>query len=254
MENEQTPNLSLIRTQDDAAKYPAQYYPPPDSSPYLHELEEDDSINFLDYWRVVVKRRWIILTITMAVLAVAAITTWKAIPIYRSTIKIQIDPEQTNVLPFKDTVEPTASYAQSQEYLQTQFKVLESKTLAARVIKALNLENNESFVGPKTPAKSKTVGWFRGLFGSAKKEENETEPAAAEEPARRCEFCKPRSEARRPGGESAGERIHWYEFPNQVRCHQHCIGFPQNTNDRYAGKCGEVGRGIGPIQPAERHL
>ncbi len=181
MENEQNPNLSLIRTQNDAAKTPVQYYAPPDSSPYMHEPEEDDSVNLLDYWRVVVKRRWTILTITVAVLAVAAIATWKATPIYRSTIKIQIDPEQTNVLPFKDTVEPTASYAQSQEYLQTQFKVLESKTLAARVIKALNLESNESFVALKAPAKSKSAGWFRGLFGSDNKEAPETDRAALEE-------------------------------------------------------------------------
>jgi polysaccharide biosynthesis transport protein len=174
MENEQTPNLSLIHAQD-LAKYPAQYYPPQETPMYLHEPEEDDSINLLDYWRVIVKRRWTILTAIAAVLIIAAISTWKATPIYRSTIKIQIDPEQTNVLPFKDTVEPTAGYAQSQDYLQTQFKVLESKTLAARVIKALNLEHDKSFVESSRPeAKSKTLEWVRGWFGEDKNEE-ETE-------------------------------------------------------------------------------
>jgi polysaccharide biosynthesis transport protein len=181
MENEQTPNLSLIRAQD-SAKYPAQYYPAPETPVYLHESEEDDSINLLDYWRVVVKRRWTILTAVAAVLTIATISTWKATPIYRSTIKIQIDPEQTNVLPFKDTIEPTASYAQSQDYLQTQFKVLESKTLAARVIMALDLEHNKSFVGASKPeAKSKTLEWVRSWFGSGEKEDVETDPAALQE-------------------------------------------------------------------------
>jgi polysaccharide biosynthesis transport protein len=176
MENDQTPNQtpnqSLIRAQD-AAKLPAQYYPAPESLGYLRETEEEDSINLLDYWRVLVKRRWTILTITFAVLIVTAIATWKSTPIYRSTIKIQIDPEQTNVLPFKDTVEPTASYAQSQDYLQTQFKILESKTLAERVIRTLNLDKNPSFVGNSKPtAKSKVVEWANGLLGD-KEEESE---------------------------------------------------------------------------------
>jgi polysaccharide biosynthesis transport protein len=179
MENEQTPNLSLIRTQE-WSKYPAQYYPPPESPAHLYESDEDDSIDLLDYWRVVVKRRWTILTAMAVVLTIAAISTWKATPIYRSTIKIQIDPEQTNILPFKDTIEPTAGYAQGQDYLQTQFKVLESKTLAARVIKALDLENNKDFVeAAKEEPKSKTLGWVRSWFGSSKQEEeNEADIAA----------------------------------------------------------------------------
>jgi polysaccharide biosynthesis transport protein len=181
MENEQNPNLSLIRAQD-WAKHPTQYYPAQESPAYLYESEEDESINLLDYWRVIVKRRWTILTAMAAVLVIAAIATWKATPIYRSTIKIQIDPEQTNVLPFKDTVEPTASYAQSQDYLQTQFKVLESKTLAARVIKALDLENNRDFAGTsKAEPKSKTLEWVRSWFGAGQKEGVETDPSAAEE-------------------------------------------------------------------------
>ena len=84
---------------------------------------------------------WLILLIT-------AIATWKATPIYRATIKLQIDPEQQSVLPFKEApIDPGSTYAQSQEYLQTQFKVLESKSLAERVIKAMNLETNPALLG-----------------------------------------------------------------------------------------------------------
>ncbi len=181
MENEQTPNHSLIRAQD-LAKYPAHYYPPPESSASRYESEEDEAINLLDYWRVIVKRRWTILTAVAAVLIIASISTWKAIPIYRSTIKIQIDPEQAGVLPFKDTVEPTASYAQSQDYLQTQIKVLESKTLAARVINALDLGNNKGFVGTsKSEPKSKTMEWFRSWFGANQEEEENADIAANQE-------------------------------------------------------------------------
>jgi polysaccharide biosynthesis transport protein len=166
MENEQNPpNQSLIRAQD-ANRYPAHYYPPPEYPGYGQDFGEEDSVNLLDYWRVLVKRRWTILTFTAVVLAFTAITTFKAVPIYRSTIKVQIDPEQSNLLPFKETGDMGSTYSLSQEYLQTQFKVLESQTLAARVIKSLNLDSDPVFLSEAKPtARSKTSQWVRDLLG-----------------------------------------------------------------------------------------
>jgi len=180
MENEQNPNQSLVRAQD-AARLPAYYYPPPDAVGYGHPLEEEEGINLLDYWRVLVKRRWTILTFAFVVLAVTAIATWKATPTYRAAIKIQIDPEQSNVLPFKGADEIGSNYAQSQEYLQTQFKVLESQTLVERVIRVLDLDKHQKFLEEAKPAvKSKTAKWFQDTFGIGEKEDESDDPAAVE--------------------------------------------------------------------------
>ena len=181
MENEGKPNQSLIRTQD-ASKLPVYYYPPPESLGYVREQEEEESINLLDYWRVLVKRRWTILTFIFVVVAITAIATWKADPIYRAVIRIQIDPEQSNLLPFKETAEIGSNYAQSQEYLQTQFKVLESQTLAERVIRVLNLDKNKAFMEEVKPeAKSRTFQWFHDIFGLNQKENKSDDPASIEE-------------------------------------------------------------------------
>jgi polysaccharide biosynthesis transport protein len=170
---------SLIRAQD-AARLPALYHPVPES-PVYGEPQEAEQVNFLDYWRVLVKRRWTILALTFAVVAITAIATWKATPIYRSTIRIQIDPEQQNVLPFKDSQEIGSTYAQSQEYLQTQFKVLESKTLAGRVIRVLNLDTNTSFAKEVDPAtRSKTMEWIRDVFGLNDQDNQEKDGRAAD--------------------------------------------------------------------------
>lgn len=179
--NDHVQSQSLIRAQD-AARFPAHYYPPPEGAGYLREPEEEEKINLLDYWRVLVKRRWTILSFVFAVLAITAIATWKATPVYRSTIKLQIDPEQQSLLPFKEAQDFGSSYAQSQEYLQTQFKVLESKTLAARVIKALDLDTNPQFVEESMPsAKSKTIEFVENLFGlSDKKDDKNTDSAMTE--------------------------------------------------------------------------
>jgi polysaccharide biosynthesis transport protein len=180
MENEQNPTQSLIRAQD-AARLPAYYYPPPESSPYGYGHEDEEGVDLRDYWRVLVKRRWTILTFTFVVVAITAIITWKATPTYRAVIQIQIDPEQSNLLPFKETAEIGSNYAQSQEYLQTQFKVLESQTLAARVIKVLNLDTNPAFLEEAKPvSRSKTIRWFKDIFSLSEKEDKNEDSARAE--------------------------------------------------------------------------
>jgi polysaccharide biosynthesis transport protein len=183
MENEQNPpNQALIRAQD-AARYPAHYYPPPEYPGYAQDFAEDDQVNLLDYWRVLVKRRWAILTFTAVVLTSTAIATWKAAPVYRSTIKIQIDPEQSNLLPFKELGDMGSNYAQSQDYLQTQFRILESETLATRVIKTLSLDDKDSsFMKEAKPvSKSKTIQWVRSLFSLNEKNDKNTDAEAIQE-------------------------------------------------------------------------
>jgi capsular exopolysaccharide synthesis family protein len=151
----------MIRVGDGAG---APEYYQPSAHQFLYEPEEDNKIHLLDYWRVVVKRRWTIFTLILAVLIVTAVATWNATPMYRATIKLQIDPEQTNVLPFKEAMEQPGMYAFSQEYLQTQIRVLASKTLADRVINVLNLEENPYFKPEPPAAMSKTLVWVRGML------------------------------------------------------------------------------------------
>jgi polysaccharide biosynthesis transport protein len=139
---------------------PAHYSPPiqvPTKEIVELEAENQQGFHILDYLRVIVKRRWIILSVILAVAAVTAVITWRATPVYRATLKIEIDPEQTNILPFKEAMDPGATFAQSQEYLQTQIKVLASKTLADRVIRALSLESNAGFIGEANPAAKRNV-------------------------------------------------------------------------------------------------
>jgi succinoglycan biosynthesis transport protein ExoP len=171
MDKENIPNQSLVHSQN-VSRFPVPYSPSPEPTIYMYEPDMEDRINLLDYWRVIVKRRWIILALVCVVLAVTAIATWKATPVYRATIQLQIDPEQSNLLPFSDMGDMGRGYAQSLEYLQTQFKVMESRNLAERVIRALHLESNPSFTGEETGAKSRTVQWFRSLWSNSDENEN----------------------------------------------------------------------------------
>jgi capsular exopolysaccharide synthesis family protein len=172
----------------DIPQVPSRYYNVAQATPPVPlkvELKQEQAINLLDYLRVIVKRRWTIMTVTLAVVATTAVSTWKAIPIYRATIKIQIDPEENAVLPFREAINLADTYAQSQEYLQTQFKVLASDTLADRVIRALDLESNPSFLPEVKPSvTSNAINWLRSLFSSPPKNEESMQNSPASQPVK----------------------------------------------------------------------
>ncbi|HSW38779.1 MAG TPA: GumC family protein, partial [Acidobacteriota bacterium] len=179
MENEKFPNQSLMKTHEEKGRLPAHYYPPYEGNVFAIDSEEEETIDLRSYWRILVKHRWTILTIMVVILAGTAIATWRMTPIYRAGIKMQIDPEQSNILPFTETGEIGGAYAQSQEYLQTQFRVLESRTLAERVIHVLNLGRHPVFLEIIEPKeRSATAQFFQSLFV---REEEEEDPYRLEE-------------------------------------------------------------------------
>jgi polysaccharide biosynthesis transport protein len=180
MEHDKFSSQSLIRGQDESGRMPVRYYQPYEEQGFAIDPEDEETIDLRAYWRMLVKHRWLILTILLIILAGTAIATWNVTPIYRAGIKLQIDPEQSNLLPFKETAEIGSTYAQSQEYLQTQFRVLESRTLAERVILFLNLDQHPVFLQETGPTdQSTTMRWFRNLF--AGNDETDKDPYAAEE-------------------------------------------------------------------------
>jgi succinoglycan biosynthesis transport protein ExoP len=88
------------------------------------------------YVQIVLKRKWLILGVTLLGLVAAAGWTYTTKPLYRSTARIQIDPVQT-VLPYKE-IEMFDAYGN----VETQAEVLKSEVLARRVVGRLNLATN----------------------------------------------------------------------------------------------------------------
>jgi polysaccharide biosynthesis transport protein len=122
-------------------------YPAVVSESYAQEPEVDPQVHLLDYWRVLAKRRAIVIASLLAVVIVVAVYTWKQMPIYRATLKLQIDNEQSSILPFRDNAVSGFAYVPTEEYLKTQFEALTSRTLAIRVVRALDLQNDRRLLG-----------------------------------------------------------------------------------------------------------
>ena len=109
---------------------------------------EDDGVDIRRYYQVLIKRRWLIMAVVVTVLAVVALQSFTTTPLYMSSVTIQIDPESSTVVPYKEFYESSERYMGSETYLQTQLEVLKSRALARRVVDRLNLPNDPRFNAP----------------------------------------------------------------------------------------------------------
>jgi polysaccharide biosynthesis transport protein len=125
-------------------RYPDLLYPEVPSLPSRsYGASEEDTIHLLDYWHILVARRWTILAVFATIVTITGIATFKQTPIFRASATIQIDRENSNILSFKDVYEVESG---TDDTLQTQYKVLgTSRSLARGVIEELHLDREEAF-------------------------------------------------------------------------------------------------------------
>jgi capsular exopolysaccharide synthesis family protein len=136
--------------------------------PHGHEQDED-TINLREYWAIIVKRKWTVITFFMIVLISVVVATFLMTPIYRASLTLQIERTSAKIVDFKD-VNPVES-SQERDFYQTQYELLKSRSLAERVIDQLNLMNNPFFSGKKEPGLFEN---FSALAGNKKNEEQDS--------------------------------------------------------------------------------
>jgi capsular exopolysaccharide synthesis family protein len=125
-------------------KYPELTYPPT-ITPSIAIEQSEDEVHLMDYWRVIVARRWTIFAILATVVTLTTIYTLKQTPIYQATASIQIDKENPNILSFKDVYQIETA---TDDTLRTQYEILKSRLLARRVIEDLKLDKIPEFQAP----------------------------------------------------------------------------------------------------------
>lgn len=116
----------------------------PDKTAEGLSYPEEKEIHLRDYWKVIRKRQWTIFAFFSIVVMTTAIVTFTMEPIYRGTCTIQIDKENPQIVDFKEIF---AANTLDQDYYQTQYKILESRSLAKRVIDSLKLSEHPEFAG-----------------------------------------------------------------------------------------------------------
>lgn len=101
-----------------------------------------------DYLMILRKHQWLIVSFLIAVVTIVTIGTYRQQPIYDATTRIEIDRENTSVLPFQGQGISSDGFDEDlEQYIETQSKILTSATLAIQTVKSLNLDRDPHFGG-----------------------------------------------------------------------------------------------------------
>ncbi|MEK6281567.1 MAG: polysaccharide biosynthesis tyrosine autokinase [Acidobacteriota bacterium] len=101
--------------------------------------------NIRDYLFVILKRKWLILSLTLVVTSLVTIQMFRTPSIYQGETMIRIDPKPRSVLQTKEIV--INNSANDPTFLGTQLKLLQNPALARQVVLTLDLQNNPNFLG-----------------------------------------------------------------------------------------------------------
>jgi len=95
-----------------------------------------DGTHLRDYLRTLLKYRWVVMTCFAVVVGTVTIATFLQTPIYEGVARVMIERELPRVLNIQDV---QALDAGSQDFYQTQYEIIKSRPVLARVIESLRL-------------------------------------------------------------------------------------------------------------------
>ncbi|MDE2179939.1 MAG: hypothetical protein KGJ40_03710, partial [candidate division NC10 bacterium] len=120
-------------------------------------LQQDQATHLRDYWRIILKHRWIVLTFFAIIVTTATIYTFSLTPTYRATASLKIDNERPQILSFQEIGSP-GHQNQDFEFKGTQQKLLQSRSLAKRVIETLKASGQPIALGPAVSDSADATG------------------------------------------------------------------------------------------------
>jgi succinoglycan biosynthesis transport protein ExoP len=116
--------------------------------------------HLLDYFIILRKHQWLVLTFMLTVVTVVTIASFKMKPVYEAAARVEVDREAQNMLQFPDQ-NSYGEYVDMENYIETQSKILQSETLALQTIKALDLGRYPEFGGT-----ANSLAWTHGVGAS----------------------------------------------------------------------------------------
>jgi succinoglycan biosynthesis transport protein ExoP len=102
--------------------------------------------HLLDYLIILRKHQWLVVTFLLTVVTVVTIASFKMKPVFEAAARVEVDKESQNMTPFPDS-NSFGEFEDSENYIETQAKILQSETLALMTIKSLDLARYPEFGG-----------------------------------------------------------------------------------------------------------
>ena len=110
-----------------------------------------------DYLLILRKHQWLIFSFMLSVVTIVAIATFRMQPVYVATARVEIDRENSNILPFQGT-DAYDVMVDSESYIETQAKILTSETLALQTIRDSGLSARSEYSSPGGPSEAVAIG------------------------------------------------------------------------------------------------
>jgi polysaccharide biosynthesis transport protein len=133
--------------------------------------------NLYEYWRVLKKRKWIILSVITASVAIGILLTLMTTPLYTSTVRLQID---RNVAKVVEGGNVTPLEGADFEFMKTQYELLMGRAIGERVVSALKLGEDAEFLKPR---EFSLIGALVGLLASRNSSDGQASGSARRETA-----------------------------------------------------------------------
>ena len=111
-------------------------FPANDFQKSFYEWQEAEKIQIRDYLDVIVRRKWLIITVLMLVFLSTLIFTLSTPKIYEASAVIEVSQEIPQVTKFEEVL---GSEVQAREFYETQVDLIRSKPIIERVNQKLNL-------------------------------------------------------------------------------------------------------------------
>jgi polysaccharide biosynthesis transport protein len=116
---------------------------PPHPQPATADAAHDDEINLLEYWQILRDRQWVVAGIAAAVFVLALVFTLLATPIYRASSTLQIERDTMKIVDVEGLT--PAESPMDRDFYQTQYELLQSRSLALRVVQDLRLVDHPQY-------------------------------------------------------------------------------------------------------------
>ena len=134
--------------------------PPPPAPPGMDfDYGADQGASLQEYLHILLKRKWWVIGTFLTIFIAVALFTFLRTPVYRTTAMLQITQDNPgSQVSLDDKLSKLTGSDSLEKFQQTQYKILQSESMARRVIQALNLKEHDDFkaIREDNPDKSET--------------------------------------------------------------------------------------------------
>jgi polysaccharide biosynthesis transport protein len=102
----------------------------------------EQTLDIIEYWRAIAKRRWAILALTVLVAVLATLIVFAIRPTYKGTAVLLIEQGKSRVVSIEEVYNQGLA---NREYFQTQVEILKSEELARKTVRKLNLLSHPDY-------------------------------------------------------------------------------------------------------------